>query len=64
MTATAQNTMQPAADCMAILAAARFGVVKNTGCTARTYRVYRPGATKYEVMTLPQLRQLAAELAA
>ena len=62
--ATTRNAMQSTADCIAILAAAGISVVKNTGRVARTYRVYRPGATEAEVMTLRQLRQLAADSAA
>ena len=52
----------PTANVSAILAAAGVGVVKNHGGTARTYRVYRPGATDAEIMNLRQLRALAAEI--
>ena len=58
---TVQNAMQSTAECITILAASRIAVFKNTGRVARTYRVYRPGATEAEVMTLRQLRQLAAD---
>ena len=58
---TAPPAMNSLSNVAAILEAAGILVVKNTGCVARTYRVYLPKAAEAQIMTLRQLRALAAQ---